>query len=170
MRIESSYVSSHKDSLHYEFRRARSTAETELSGIDQAVKAHEQAHMAVLGGYAAGPIRYDYLMAADGTRYAVGGSIKVDLTPVPGDPEETIRKAKAIQFSAFAPGASSGADLRVAAAAYRMEAEARAEIARRNSGEDGRSGRAAAENPPRSRGFGPFEGDYDRGRVVDVSA
>ncbi len=151
-------------------RSGADRARKELAGIDQSVKAHEQAHLAVLGGYAAGPIRYDYLMAADGTRYAVGGSIKVDLTPVPGNPEETIRKAKAIQLSAFAPGASSGADLRVAAAAYRMEAEARAEIARRNAGTDVRTGPVATENPPRSRGWGPFEGEDDRGRIVDVSA
>lgn len=152
-------------------RSGADRARKELAGIDQSVKAHEQAHMAVLGGYAAGPISYDYLIAADGTRYAVGGSIKVDFTPIPGDPEATIRKARAIELSAFAPGASSGADLRVAAAAYRMEMQARAEIDRRNAGveETGEKGLAAAGGPPYAGGWGPFEGKDDRGRVVDVT-
>ena len=147
-------------------------AQKELEGVDQAVKAHEQAHLSVLGGYAAGPIQFEYLIGADGSRYAVGGSVKVDLSPVPGNPEETIRKAQAIQRSAFAPGNSSGADLRVAAEAYRMEAEARAEITQRDA--EAASDRDDRKDSPREAGarkvrigWGPFDQSEDLGRLFD---
>jgi predicted amidohydrolase len=58
----------------------------------------------------------------------VGGSVQIDLQPVPGDPEETLRKAEALLRAALSPGAPSAADLRVAAEAYRIAAEARREI------------------------------------------
>ncbi|OQY31611.1 MAG: hypothetical protein B6241_13615, partial [Spirochaetaceae bacterium 4572_59] len=54
-----------------------------------------------------------------GSNYAVGGSIKVDMAPVPGSPRATLDKAQAVLRAAFAPGNPSAADMRVAAEAYR---------------------------------------------------
>lgn len=54
-----------------------------LSAIDASVKAHEWSHLLALGPYAAGPIEYDFLIDSEGNRYAVGGSVAVDLNPVP---------------------------------------------------------------------------------------
>jgi hypothetical protein len=61
----------------------------------------------------------------------VGGHVSVDLEPVPGNPEATLRKARALQRAAFAPGQPSSADMRVAAEAYRLEQEAQQEIRER---------------------------------------
>ena len=65
--------------------------------------------------------------------YAVGGSIGVDTSPVPGDPEATIRKARMLRLAAFGPMQPSSADMQVAADAYRMEMEARREIEQREA-------------------------------------
>jgi hypothetical protein len=107
----------------------RAVQNARLSEIDGAVRAHEQAHLAALGPYATGGAEYSYLITADGRRYAVGGSVDVNLQPVPGDPEATIRKAKALIMAAYAPTSPSGPDMRVAAEAYRMEMEAKRQLA-----------------------------------------
>jgi hypothetical protein len=104
-----------------------------LSYIDGAVRAHEQAHLAALGPYARSGADYSYMIGPDGRRYAVGGSVDVSLQPVPGDPEATIRKAKALIRGAYAPTSPSGPDMRVAAEAYRMEMEAKRELERKES-------------------------------------
>lgn len=93
-----------------------------------AVRLHEQAHMAALGGYASGGVHYSENRAADGSSYITGGRIKVDLSAVPGDPRATLRKARTIQRAALAPGDSSPADLATAAKAYRLQMEAMREI------------------------------------------
>jgi hypothetical protein len=99
-----------------------------LRNIDGEVRAHEQAHLAALGPFARGPVEYSYIIGPNGQMYAVGGSIAVDLQPVPGDPEATIRKAQAIIRAAYSPTSPSGPDMHVAAEAYRMEMEAKRQI------------------------------------------
>ncbi len=101
-----------------------------LRSRDAEVRAHEQAHMAAVDGYARGGPRYNYIMGPDGRLYAVGGSIDVDLSPVPGNPEATIRKARIIRRAALAVMDPSSADLRIASRAYQMEMEAHRELAR----------------------------------------
>ena len=98
---------------------------SELRQIDGAVRAHEHTHLTLAGPYAQSAASYITIRGPDGRSYAVGGSVKVDLQPVPGDPDATIRKARAIIRAAFGPHAPSGADMRVAAKAYRMERMAR---------------------------------------------
>jgi hypothetical protein len=111
----------------------------ELAARDAEVRAHEGGHLAALGAEAQGGIAYTYANGPGGA-YAVGGSIKVDLSPVPGDPEATIRKAERIRAASLAPASPSAADFRVAALAYALEAGARAEQAtegpRRGAKED----------------------------------
>jgi hypothetical protein len=110
---------------------SRAVRNAELASIDGAVRAHEQAHLAALGVYAQTGAEYDYLITADGRRYAVGGSVSVNLQPVPGDPEATIRKARALIMAAYSPTSPSGPDMRVAAEAYRMEMEAVRQLERK---------------------------------------
>jgi hypothetical protein len=100
----------------------------QLQSASTRVKAHEQAHMAVLGGAAGGGIHYTYVRGPHGGRYAVAGSIDVDLEPVHGNPEATIKKAKQIWRAALAPANPSAADMKVAAEAQRMIRQARQEI------------------------------------------
>ncbi len=74
-----------------------------LKRIDSQVRAHEQAHLALLEGYAQGGPNYIYAIGPDGRLYAVGGSVDVDLHPVPGNPEATLRKARILRRSALGP-------------------------------------------------------------------
>lgn len=99
-----------------------------LKSRDQEVRSHEAAHKAAAGQYATGGASFTYQRGPDGQRYAVGGEVGIDSSPVSGDPEATINKANQIQAAALAPAQPSSQDLAVAAAAAAMASEARAEI------------------------------------------
>jgi hypothetical protein len=114
---------------------ARRRVEAELQSADVRVKAHEATHIAIAGPYAKSAAQYDYAVGPDGTLYAVGGSVRVDLRPVPGDPEATLRKATAIMQAALGPGEPSAADTRIAAEAYAMAMQARREIEAERAGQ-----------------------------------
>lgn len=98
-----------------------------LKQRDQEVRTHEQAHRAAGGAYA-GAISLQFTQGPDGKRYAVEGSVLIDLSPVKGDPAATIRKMQQVQRAAVAPADPSAADRRVAAQARRAEQQARAEL------------------------------------------
>lgn len=127
----------------------------QLQQIDARVRAHEATHLAAAGVYATGGASYSYAIGPDGQRYAVGGSVGVNLRPVPGNPEETIRKMRAIRRAATAPGQPSSADMRVAAKAYRLEQEAQEKLEARRSGEGApgpeAAGAAGGGEPPENR-------------------
>ena len=99
----------------------------ELAARDREVRAHEQAHAAAAGQYGSSPT-YEYVRGPDGVSYAVGGSVQIDTSPIPGDPEATLRKAEQIQRAANAPAEPSGQDRQVAAQAAQLAQQARAEI------------------------------------------
>ena len=101
----------------------------QLAKADREVKAHEQAHMAAAGGLATSGPSYQYTTGPDGKRYAVAGEVHIDTSPVSGNPEATMRKARMIQAAAHAPANPSSQDQAVAAAAAQMEARARLEAA-----------------------------------------
>ena len=100
----------------------------ELKDRDREVRAHEQAHLAAAGGYARGGPSYEFQRGPDGRRYAVGGHVDIDTSPIANDPEATIRKAQVIRHAANAPAEPSGQDRSVAAQASRMESKARQEL------------------------------------------
>jgi hypothetical protein len=99
----------------------------QLASTDRKVRSHEAAHSAAGGQFAGGP-SYTYQHGPDGKRYAVAGEVPIDLSPVPGNPEATIRKAQVVRAAAQAPADPSPQDRQVAAAATRMELSARAEL------------------------------------------
>ncbi len=107
----------------------------DLRAADAAVRTHEMAHIMAGGQYILRRANFSFVIGPDGKLYAVGGEVQIDTSPVPGDPEATIRKAQAVRRAALAPGNPSPADLRVAAAATRMEFEARMELARQRDEE-----------------------------------
>ena len=116
----------------------------EVEGLrerDREVRAHEQAHASTGGSYIRGGIQYEYQTGPDGRRYAVGGEVSIDTSPVSGDPQKTIQKAQQVRRAAMAPAEPSGADRQAAAAASRMEAEARQELI-----EDGASPEESRDN------------------------
>lgn len=106
----------------------------ELKSRDREVKAHEQAHKAV-GGQYTGAISYNYQSGPDGKRYAVGGEVPIDVSPVSGDPQATITKMTIVRAAATAPAEPSAQDLAVAAQASMLLSEAQAELAKSKSEE-----------------------------------
>lgn len=100
----------------------------QLAARDREVRAHEQAHAAIAGQYGSSPT-YSFVRGPDGVSYAVGGEVQIDTSPIPGDPEATLRKAQQLRRAANAPAEPSGQDASVAAQAAQMEQQARAELA-----------------------------------------
>ncbi|MFN2381291.1 MAG: putative metalloprotease CJM1_0395 family protein [Guyparkeria sp.] len=102
---------------------------TELKARDREVRSHENAHRAAGGDLVRGG-SYDYQQGPDGKRYAIGGDVQIDTTPVPGDPDATADKMARVIRAALAPAEPSPTDLAVAAQATaernRAQADARA--------------------------------------------
>ncbi|MEO0321415.1 MAG: putative metalloprotease CJM1_0395 family protein [Myxococcota bacterium] len=99
----------------------------ELKQRDAEVRRHEMAHV-VAGGQYTGAPSYQFERGPDGRAYAVAGSVPVDVSPVPGDPQETIKKMRQVKRAALAPAEPSSADRRVAAQADQAAAKARVEL------------------------------------------
>jgi hypothetical protein len=95
----------------------------ELKQRDAEVRRHEEAHFRAGGRYASTP-KYEYQTGPDGKRYAVGGSVDIDTSEIPGDPQATIEKARVIKRAALAPEEPSAQDRRVAREADQMAANA----------------------------------------------
>lgn len=100
----------------------------DLAQRDREVRAHEQAHLSAAGSRATSGVSFSDTQGPDGKRYAVGGEVGIDTSPVQGDPEATLRAAALIQRAALAPAEPSAQDRQVAAAANAMANEARAEL------------------------------------------
>ena len=98
-----------------------------LAARDREVRNHEQAHAAVGGRYA-GPPSFTYTRGPDGQAYATSGEVSIDVSPIPNDPEATLRKMELVQRAALAPAEPSAQDLRVAAQAQALAAQARGEL------------------------------------------
>ena len=112
-------------------REAEQKIVDQLAARDREVRAHEQAHAAVGGQYASSPT-YTYQRGPDGVSYAIGGEVSIDTSPIPNDPEATLRKAEQIARAANAPAEPSGQDRAVAAQAAKMAQQARVEISRQS--------------------------------------
>lgn len=107
----------------------------ELKKHENEVKRHERAHVMAAGSLAKSAPRYDYIVGPDGRRYVISGTVSLDTSEVPNDPEMTVAKAQKIKRAALAPMKPSSQDRRVAAEAYRMELEARQEVREENAKE-----------------------------------
>jgi hypothetical protein len=123
-----------EDSAHTQRTRRERAEEDqqeveELRQKDRQVRAHELAHKSTGGRYT-GQIRYEYERGPDGKSYVVGGEVPIDVSPVPGDPAETIRKMDQVRRAALAPADPSGADRQVATLAARQAQQARLELAK----------------------------------------
>ena len=107
----------------------------DLKKRDVEVKAHERAHMAAGGPVVQGGATYQYQTGPDGKMYAVGGEVKIDVSPE-RTPEATIRKMQQIRRAALAPAQPSSTDRAVAAQAAQAEAQARVEKNEQSKSED----------------------------------
>ncbi|MDG6773736.1 putative metalloprotease CJM1_0395 family protein [Thiomicrorhabdus sp. ZW0627] len=113
----------------------------QLKARDSEVRAHEMAHLGAAGGYATSGASYAYQVGPDGKRYAIGGEVGIDISPVAGDPQATLQKAAVVQRAALAPAQPSSQDYRVASAAAQMAAQARMELTQKEDVQE-----AGAEN------------------------
>lgn len=127
-----------------------------LKQRDREVRAHEQAHRAAGGGLTGSPT-FKTVRGPDGHSYAVSGEVKIDTSPVPNNPEATIRKLEQVKRAALAPSNPSGKDRQVAAEAEAKIQQARqekreqdAEELKEANGEKG--GLEASLNPAASSG------------------
>jgi hypothetical protein len=107
----------------------------ELERTDREVRARGHAHAAAVGSLAGTPT-FTYQVGPDGRLYAVSGEVKIDTSPVAGDPAATLRKAQQIERAAFAPGDPSPEDRRAAAMASALATRARQELARQEAQKD----------------------------------
>lgn len=98
-----------------------------LAQRDREVRAHEQAHVAAGGPYA-GAATYQLQRGPNGVGYAVAGEVPIS-TGREATPQATLQKAQVVKRAALAPAEPSAQDRQVAAAATRLEAEARLELA-----------------------------------------
>lgn len=134
----------------------------QLKSRDREVRAHEQAHLAAAGPYATSGPQFEYAIGPDGKRYAIGGHVEIDISPVPGDAEATLRKATIVRSAALAAASPSSADQRVAAMASRMAAEARATLQAENAQQPEDGGEIVeAEAKPLGDGQRPRGAGYD---------
>lgn len=113
----------------------------DLKDRDAEVRRHEAAHAAAGGQYAGAPT-FTYQQGPDGHRYAVGGEVSIDISPVKGDPEATVRKAQQVKAAATAPAEPSPQDQRVAAAADALRQQAQAELLAQGTGGEPTDGAA----------------------------
>ena len=110
---------------------------SELKERDTEVRAHEAAHAATGGSFAGSP-SFEFQVGPDGKRYAIGGEVQIDTSPIDGNPSATIDKLRQVQAAALAPAEPSGQDKKVAqqAAAAQRDAEAALATERRAEFED----------------------------------
>jgi len=156
----------------------------ELEARDREVRQHEEAHARVGGQYAGQP-QYQYTEGPDGKRYATSGSVAIDVSPVPGDPQATIEKMEIVKKAALAPARPSQQDRAVAAQAdatrIQAEADKRAQAADADPDDTSLSvqERRAAElalsrDPQRAQdGFTAYasaQADSEAGAVVALAA
>lgn len=99
-----------------------------LKERDREVRAHEAAHRSVGGQHVRGGVSYTYQAGPDGNRYAIGGEVSIDASPVAGDPAATLQKAEQVRRAALAPVDPSPQDQAVAAQATQMASDARTQI------------------------------------------
>ena len=88
----------------------------QLDHADTDVRAHEMAHLAVVGSYASSGMSLQYQRGPDGKNYAVAGEVKID-TSTESTPEATIAKMEVVRAAALAPADPSPQDRKVAASA-----------------------------------------------------
>ncbi len=116
----------------------------ELSRRDREVRAHEAAHKAAAGNLAKGGASFDYETGPDGRRYAVGGEVSIDTSPVEGDAAATARKMERVQAAALAPADPSAQDRQAAAQAAGEARQARSAAAREAMGPESNSAGTSA--------------------------
>ncbi len=133
----------------------------ELAARDREVRAHERAHASAAAGIAHSAPSYTYQRGPNGRQYAVGGEVRIDTSPVPGDPAATLDKARQIARAALAPAEPSSQDRAVAARARAMAAAAQAELQAAQGEGEGDAAAGGARGPVDGSGAAARPSDAD---------
>ncbi len=136
-----------------------------LKKRDAEVRRHEAAHKSAAGQYASGGATFDYQAGPNGKQYAVGGEVSIDTSEIAGDPNATIRKMQQVRRAALAPANPSGQDRAVAAAAARLEQQARTEISEKK-----RNGKSQQNSPASPYSETEATSEASRGLLMSVLA
>ncbi|MCW9014426.1 MAG: putative metalloprotease CJM1_0395 family protein [Gammaproteobacteria bacterium] len=137
-RIDTSSVSRSSGSseedkqIEQKIRQQENQILQQLQARDREVRAHEAAHIAAGRPYVLSGPSYTFQRGPDGRSYAIGGEVQLDVSEVSNNPEASLTKAETVRQAALAPIEPSPQDLRVAANATQMAAQARIEIAVQN--------------------------------------
>lgn len=122
-----------------------------LRQSDAKVRAHEGAHSAAGGGYT-GATSYEFTTGPDGKRYAIGGEVQIDASPVRDNPAATVAKMDIIIRAALAPAEPSSQDQAVARDAAKARSQAQTELQKQTETEnssDKKPPGAPTEPPPK---------------------
>ena len=142
---------------------------TELQKRDTEVRAHEQAHLAAAGQYAAGGASFSYTTGPNGKRYATGGEVPIDISKE-DTPAATIVKMQTVRRAALAPATPSSTDRAIAAQASAKEAAARKEL-QAEGGEPATTTQKPKHSTPTTEQQGnstPDISDYSRRRMTSA--
>jgi hypothetical protein len=134
---------------------------SDLQARDRDVRAHEQAHISAGGAYIRGGASYQYERGPDNQRYAVGGEVNIDSSPVRDNPEATIAKMQVVRSAALAPADPSAQDRAVAAAASRAEAVAHVELRERQAAEAQERNGEARQTQPWANAISAYTAPYN---------
>ena len=146
--------SSSNTTANQELSKEEEREVTELKKKDREVKAHESAHVAAGGRYIRGGARYEYETGPDGRRYAVGGEVAIDTSPVSGNPRATIQKMRVVKAAALAPAQPSSADRAIAVKAAAEASKAQAELTKEQvAAAQGKAVPEADSNTMKNTGF-----------------
>lgn len=142
---------------------------TELQKRDAEVRAHEQAHLAAAGAYAAGGASFSYTTGPNGKRYATGGEVPIDISKE-DTPAATIVKMQTVKRAALAPANPSSTDRAIAAQASAKEAAARKELQAEGSDTAAPLQQAKEDTPltEQQRNATPEISDYTRRRMTSA--
>jgi len=136
----------------------------QLRSRDSQVKAHYSAQAAA-GGAQSSVASYRYTVGPDGQRYATDGSISFHMNSH-GTPHRMASQARAVRMAALAPANAGPRDLAVAAAAMRVELDARADVRDALAAEHAKDvGRFEDHTAP-----DPVVSELERGHAIENAA
>lgn len=139
-----------------------------LQSRDHQVRAHEMAHVSAGGQYVTSGVNFTYQKGPDGTMYAIGGEVGIDLSPIANNPQATIAKMMVVRNAALAPADPSSQDRAVAGAASRTMGLAQAELLQKQTAPE----KEKKDNGTRVNGSKLYENTsyYSKGETIDISA
>ena len=110
------------------YQRAEARELREIAFRSDNVRRRVWQQALVAGPLVKGQPNYDYMIAADEKMYVRSASVSIDNSPVSGDPEATIQKARKVRNAYMGVAMPNTADYKAASSAVTMGINARREL------------------------------------------